>query len=148
MTEAPLDEIKAALLLRIVPVATVATSNITAPATPVAMPFIPYVPTSGVAYLEVHKLLPAEPEAPFIGFDSDVIQRGIFQVDAVMPDQAGEGPGLRLAKLVAARYPRGLSLAVAGLQLKILRPSTVAGAVKDGSWVRFPVSVPWQMSVR
>jgi hypothetical protein len=125
------------------------TPELTSPVTPRAAPLVAYTPTVGTAYMDVHPLLRAEPEHFGIDYANSDFLRGIFQVDVVVPDGAGEAPGVRLASLIAARFPIGLALTVVSTLgtrlLKILRPPTIAAAVKDAPWVRFPVSIPYQL---
>lgn len=112
---------------------------------PIASPLVAYTPTSGTAYLHAHPILRAVPEQYGSAFASDIIRTGIFQVDAVMPDGAGEAPGIRLATLVAVRFASGTTLAVGSYLLRVLAPATVAAAIKDAPWVRFPVSIPYRV---
>lgn len=132
-----------ALVNRLVPVLTTPTSDITTPATPVALPLAPYTPTTNTAYLDIRSLLTAESEGVGLGFNSSDIHRGIFQVDAVVPDNKGENPGLRLAALVAARFAKGTKLVAGSYRVRIHRTPTIAAPVKDAPWVRFPVSIPY-----
>jgi len=151
MSTAPLAEIQAALCARIVSSASnvfPATSNITSPPIQVALPLANYTPAAGTAYLEARPLLLVTPEQYGMAFDGDgdTIHRGIFQIDAVVPDNKGEAQGLRLAKLVADRFALGTMLTAGAYRVKILRPPAVASAIHDKSWIRYPVSVPWFVS--
>ena len=110
---------------------------------PTAYPYVAFTPTVGTAYLEAHPVMRAQPHDLALAFVGSVIRRGIFQVDAVTPDGAGEAPGLRLAALVAALFPQGLVLAAGAYKLQFLTVPTIAAAVKDAPWVRFPVSIPY-----
>lgn len=116
---------------------------LTSPATPIASPLVAYTPTPGTAYFAAHAPLRAVPEAVGIAFTARHIDRGIFQVDAVVPENAGEAPGLRLAALVQARFSLGTSLVAGSYRLQILQKPTIATAVLDAPWVRFPVSIPY-----
>lgn len=137
MTE-PLDvDISTALLTRFT------TPALTSPATPIAKPFIPYTPTPGTAYLDARAIMRAAPEHPSIDFGGSDILRGIFQIDAVVPDTHGENPGLRLASLVAARFPLGLTLAAGAQTIRFHTVPAIAAAIKDAPWVRFPVTIPY-----
>lgn len=129
----------------LVPDPDVATSDITSPPKRVAFPFVEFKPTKGETYLDIRNLLRAEPEHLPLAFTGTFIDRGVFQVDVIAPDGHGEAPAVRIAELVAARYPIGLELSVPTTRLKIqlLRKPTVAGAIKDGAWVRIPVSIPY-----
>lgn len=110
---------------------------------PIASPLVGYTPVPGTPYLDAHSVLRAEPEHLPIGFSGSTIRRGIFQVDAVVPDAAGEAPGIRLAALVAARFPIGTSLVAGSYRLRLDKEPNIAAAVKDAPWVRFPVSIPY-----
>lgn len=110
---------------------------------PIASPFVAYTPSPGVKYLDCHDPLRAEPESPSIAFNQSTILRGIFQVDAVVPDGAGSAVGLRLAALVAERFAEGTALTAGTYKLQINSPATIAASVKDAPWIRFPVSIPY-----
>lgn len=108
---------------------------------PIAYPLIAYTPTAGTSYLYCHPILRAEPRRPGVNFTGSVLRAGIFQIDAVTPDNVGEGPGLRLADLVAARFAIGTKLVAGTFRLLLDKEPTIAAAVKDAPWVRFPVSI-------
>lgn len=114
---------------------------------PIAYPLLPYTPIGGVSFLEVRPLLKAQTQHPAIGYAGSDLNRGIFQVDAVIPDGIGEAAGLRLAGLVLARFPRGTQLAAGPYILKINAPPQTSVAIKDAAWVRFPVSIPYLVIV-
>jgi hypothetical protein len=117
--------------------------DLTVPATPIAMPLVSFTPAPKTPYLDVQPVLRAAPEHFGISNENADILRGIFQVDAVVPDGHGEAPGVRLASLVKARFAQGTKL-VAGTQyLRLNKTPTIAAAVKDAPWVRFPVSIPF-----
>lgn len=124
-------------------IARVTTPNVTSPATPIANPYVAYTPTVGLAYLDIRPVLRAAPENPSLPFDGSNIFRGVFQVDAVASDGGGESPGLRLASLVAARFAVGTKLVAGSYYVKCNKIPTIAAAVKDAPWVRFPVSIPF-----
>lgn len=119
------------------------TPNITSPATPIASPLVAFTPPATGGYVEARPILRAEPDRLGLSFASSKFNRGVFQVDAVVPDNKGEAPGLRLAALVAARFAIGTELVAGGYRLQFLKEPTIATAVKDAPWVRFPVSIPY-----
>lgn len=119
------------------------TPALTSPATPIAFPLVPYTPTSGLKYLAVHAIMRAEPFHPGLSFTSHTERRGILQIDAVIPDNTGEPNGLRLAALVAARFPIGTDMIAGTRRLRLYKEPTIAAAVKDAPWVRYPVSIPY-----
>lgn len=116
---------------------------LTSPATPIAYPMVGFTPTGGVAYIQVWPLLKSQTQHPAIGFVGSNLNRGIFQVDAVIPDGEGEAPGMRLAALVAARYALGTVLAAGPYKLEIKLPVQSSAGVKDEDWVRYAISVPY-----
>lgn len=132
-----------ALLTRLMPNPALVTSDITSPPVPVAMPSIAYVPVTNKPYIEAHNILRAQPQSPTLDFAGSNLFKGIFQVDAVVPQGAGEVTGLRLAAAIAARFPQGLRLPCAPYQIKFNSLSSIAAAVTDAPWVRFPVSIPY-----
>lgn len=147
MTTEPLDVLisKALLGRLLVDIdASTATSSIVSPAIKVALPLIPFTPVTSpapIAYLDARAILRAESDHPGLAFASSNINRGIFQVDVVTPDNKGENPGLRLAALVAARFAIGTELVAGSYKVQIQKLPTIAAAVKDAPWVRFPVSI-------
>ena len=115
---------------------------------PIASPLVDYAPVTGTAYLDARPVMRAEPYQPGLSFAADVIHTGVFQVDAVVPRGQGEASGLRLAALVAERFAAGTALTVSAFRLKVLRPPSIASAVNDDPWVRYPVSVFYYLSTR
>jgi hypothetical protein len=110
----------------------------------IAYPFVAFTPTPGVAYIEARSMLRADVNSPALGFNQSDLFAGIFQVDALIPDGGGETPGIRLAALVAARFYEGTKIALStGRYLKINKIPSIAAAVKDAPWIRFPVSIPY-----
>lgn len=112
----------------------------------IAYPLVAFTPTPGTAYLDARPILRAEPDQPFLAFDSDVIHRGVFQVDTVAPDGAGEAPAVRLASLVAERFAVGTMIYVSWYRIKVLQVPTIGATIKDAPWIRVPVSVPYYLS--
>lgn len=113
-----------------------------------ASPLVNFAPTEGTPYIDARPVMRAASQHMGIAFTDSEVNRGIFQVDAVTPDNQGEAPGLRLASQIAARFAMGteLALAIAGavpLKLQFLKSPTIAAAVKDTPWIRFPVSIPY-----
>lgn len=122
------------------------TPALTSPATPIAYAFVPFTPTPGVSFLQICPVLRAAPNAPGLNRFSGTMFVGVFQIDAVVPDGNGEAAGLRLASLVATRFQFGTVLllqAGPNVKLQLNGVPTIAPAVKDAPWIRFPVSIPY-----
>lgn len=110
---------------------------------PIAFQLVPFTPIDGVAFLQVWPLLKTNASHPGISYSDSVLQTGIFQVDAVMPDGQGEAPGLRVMALIADRFVIGTTLVVGTRRLQINAVPQTGTAIKDGAWVRFPVTIAY-----
>lgn len=137
MTDEPIDVAIQKALLRQLDTPTIGYS--------IAYPFVTFTPTSNTAYIDARALLRAAPDTPYLKLTAPAIRRGIFQVDAVAPDGQGESPGTRIAAIIKARFWPSVSLTANGYRLLILKEPTIAAAVKDAPWVRFPVSIPYTL---
>jgi hypothetical protein len=120
------------------------TPALTSPETPIAWPLVAFIPPASGAYLDARPIMRAETDKPWIAFDSSQVHRGIFQVDAVVPNTGGERAGLNLAALVAARFATGTMIDIAGgYRLKIIDAVSIGTVVPDSPWARYPVSIPY-----
>lgn len=108
-----------------------------------AWPGVTYKPVAGMPYLDVKGMLRSQPENPFYRFGETSTYRGIFQVDAVVPDGSGTQPGTDLAALVIERFTEGSQLVAGRYRLQVISPPWIATAVPDAPWIRFPVSIPY-----
>jgi hypothetical protein len=111
---------------------------------PVAFPLVTFTPpANGGSYVQVHPIMRLPPNHPWLG-DGGTIYGGILQADAVVSDNgAGEPPGLALAALIKARFPRGSQVVAGQYRVQFQRVPTIAAAVKDAPYLRFPVSIPF-----
>ncbi len=112
----------------------------------IAWPFTPFSPVAGVSFLDVRGILRGEPNAVGLAFGGSVLRTGVFQVDAVTPNDQGEAPGLRLAALVTARFAQGVAIIAGALKINLNHEPKIAAAVMDAPWLRFPVSIPYSVS--
>lgn len=111
---------------------------------PISWPDVEFVPTVGVAYYQVHRIMRATPQDLSIAFDGSTMLKGIFQIDSVYPDNAGSNIGLQLAEPVRALFAQGTTLTAGGRRLQIVKTPTIAAATdSDAPWVRLPVSIPY-----
>jgi len=110
---------------------------------PIAYPLVVFAPVVGTPYVDARMLLRAAPEHPALDFGSSDLHKGVFQIDAVVPDGGGEPVGLRLAALIAERFAIGTALTAGAYKLRVMTVPNIAPAVKDAPWVRFPVSVSY-----
>lgn len=109
----------------------------------IAMPFIPYAPKEGTPYLDVRPMMRAKTRHPGLGYNDASLNTGILQIDAVIPDGQGEAPGSRIATKVAERFALGTTLTAGTRKLQINSVVQTTMGIKDGAWVRFPVSITW-----
>lgn len=112
---------------------------------PISYPFIPYIPIEDMAYLEAQPIMKADTQHPGLGYSDSNLGKGIFQVDAVIPDGKGEPTGLRMQAQIAERFAIGTVLIAGNRQVKVNSPPQTAEGIKDGAWVRFPVSVTFEV---
>lgn len=111
---------------------------------PIAFALVPFSPQDDVPFIQVWPIMKAKALHPGLGFHTDsVLNLGIFQVDAVMPDGQGEAPGLRLAATIADRFALGTVLAAGTRKLQINSVPQTTAAIKEGAWIRFPVSIAY-----
>lgn len=108
---------------------------------PIAFALVPFSPADNVAFLQVWPIMKAKTDHPGLGYADSNLGRGIFQVDAVIPDGQGEPPGLRIAAKIAERFAIGTTLVAGSRNLKINSVPQTAAAIKEGAWVRFPVTI-------
>lgn len=112
---------------------------------PIAFSLVPFSPTDDIPFIQVWPLMSAQPNHPGVGYQDSTLNLGIFQVDAVMPDGQGEAPGLRLAAQIADRFKIGTTLTAGMRRLQINMVPKVSTAIKEGAWIRFPVSITYQV---
>lgn len=112
---------------------------------PISSPLVPFTPVVGVSYVDVHPVMRSQPQSIGIDLGGDVLRRGIFQVDAVVPDGQGEQPGLTLASAIAAAFEIGTRLAAESYVLKINSKPYIKGPIKDSAYVRYPVTIPYTL---
>lgn len=112
---------------------------------PIAWPFVKYTPTIGVAYFQVMPLLKSKVQRLGISFDVGAnVNRGIFQVDAVIADGAGEKAALQMTDQIRAIFPYGTQLVTTdGQRLQVADVPQTASPVTDAPWERYPVSIPY-----
>lgn len=110
---------------------------------PIAFALVPFSPQDGIAFIQVWPIMKAKALHPGIGFQDSVLNLGIFQADAVMPDGQGEAPGLRLAATIADRFALGTVLLAGSRRLQINAVPQTSVAIKEGAWIRFPVSIAY-----
>jgi Bacteriophage related domain of unknown function len=112
---------------------------------PIAFTFVPFSPVDGTPFLQVWPIMKAKVTHPGLGYSDSDLNRGIFQVDAVIPDETGEPPGLRMAAQIAERFAIGTTLLAGSRKVQINSVPQTAAAIKEGAWVRFPVTITYTL---
>ena len=112
---------------------------------PMAFPFLPYDPIEDTPYMEAWPIMKAKTQHPTLGYYDSDLQRGIFQVDAVVPDGRGEPIGLRMQAQIVERFAMGTVLLAGQRNLYLNAPPQVTQGMKDGAWIRFPVSITFTL---
>jgi hypothetical protein len=113
-----------------------------APALPVAWENVPFQPTEGATYLRAF-LLPAATTGPDLA-GALRVYRGVYQVSAVTPINAGPGVAEGIAEEIAGLFPLNLRLTGSGLALQIVTPVTAAKGEPDANEYIVPVSFQYR----
>jgi hypothetical protein len=101
-----------------------------------------FTPVAGQVY--VAEALLTGPTLPVgIAVQSSDEYGGIYQVTVFAPLGGTKGPGQTVAKQVADRFPRGLTLTRDGIKIVVLRASQGPGFVSGDRWA-IPVSINYR----
>ena len=111
-----------------------------APAVATAYENAPYKPVEGTPYQRVN-LLRADVENPEMGGSKRAL--GLFQVTLFYPRGKGPGPAETRADLLAAHFPKGLSLTKDGYVITIDGTPRIMAGFEDGDRWAVPVRVPY-----
>ena len=109
---------------------------------PLALENKNYKPTIGTLYLRA-TILPASTAQAGISPSSLEDHLGIYQVDIVVPLNAGNSTANVQADLVAAHFKANQTLTHNGVDVFIKSVSRGAGK-RDGAWFTIPVDVSYQ----
>lgn len=113
------------------------------PPVEIALPFQKFTPTQ--AYLEA-QYLPNTTSELYVGNDSPKWYQGFLQLSVMWPDKGqGDLDARDLASEVAESWKKGTILDGDGFRVRIKRAPSIAPTMKDGAWLRVPVSVPYQV---
>ncbi len=119
--------------------------NPTSPPLDHAMPFQAYSPTEGQEYLDI-SYLPNTTTEVFVGNDTPKWYQGIFQIAVMWPDKGlGVLPARDIASQVAENWKKGPAFDGGSFRLKLPGAPSIAQTLKDGAWLRVPVSIPYQV---
>lgn len=120
----------------------------TAPGSPqvtVALPFQAFSPEEGQEYVEA-TYLPNTTQELFVGNDTPKWYQGFLQLSVMWPDKGqGDLPARDLASEIALAWRKGIALDGGGFRIKIYGAPSIAQTMKDGAWLRVPVSIPYQV---
>jgi len=120
----------------------------TAPGSPsieVAIAHQKFDPVEGNDYLEL-TYLPNTTQELFVGNDAPKWYQGFLQV-AVMSPNKGQGdlPARDIASELVSIWKKGTILDGNGFRIRVTRVPSIAQTMKDGAWLRVPVSIPYQV---
>lgn len=115
------------------------------PPVELVLPFRNFEPTKGEGYLEA-QYLPNTTGEPFVGNNSSKWFMGFLQLTVVWPNEGqGDLPARDLASEVAELWKKGTILDGNGFRVKVYRAPSIAQTLKDGAWLRVPVSIPYHV---
>ena len=123
-------------------------ARIKAPGSPsveVTLPFQPFSPEEGQEYVEAI-FLPNVTQELFVGNETPKGYQGFLQLSVMWPDKGqGDLPARDLASEIAQSWRKGTALDGSGFRIKVPRAPSIAQTMKDGAWLRVPVSIPYQV---
>ena len=90
--------------------------------------------------------LPNTTQELFVGNDTPKWYQGFLQLSVMWPDKGqGDLPARDLASEIALAWRKGIALDGGGFRIKIHGAPSIAQTMKDGAWLRVPVSIPYQV---
>ena len=98
-----------------------------------------FKPSHGATYLRPHLML-AKPVSAGLGSAAPDIQRGVFQVDIMAPDDKGWGDSYALADLLRASFARGKRMEGTGVSL-VCEAVAIGPGLADDTRYKLPVSI-------
>ena len=114
--------------------------KIAAGAIPVALPNIPFSPTTET-YYQVF-IVPATKRA--VGINSVNVQGGFCQVSCFTKEKIGELKAVTMAETILAAFPRNTKLKSGSLKVEINQPPYYSqGLTNNNGWYMVPVTIPY-----
>lgn len=114
--------------------------NKAAGAVPVALPNIPFTPTTET-YYQVF-IVPATKKA--VGINSINVQGGFCQVSCWIKEKVGEIKAITMAENIIAAFPRGTKLTDNSLKVEVIQPAYYSqGLTNNNGWYMVPVTIPY-----
>lgn len=115
------------------------------PPVELALPYQTFNPQEGAEYLEA-TYLPNTTTELFVGNNTPKWYQGFLQLSVMWPDKGfGDLLARDLASAVAENWKKGTALDGGGFRVKVPRAPSIAQTLKDGAWLRVPVSIPYQV---
>lgn len=114
--------------------------KIAAGAVPVALPNIPFTPTTET-YYQVF-IVPSTKKA--VGINSTNVQGGFCQVSCWIKEKIGEIKAITMAENIIAAFPRGTKLTDNSLKVEVIQPAYYSqGLTNNNGWYMVPVTIPY-----
>lgn len=104
-----------------------------------------FTPSFGVPYLRVN-LLPNTPDNSIMG-QATYFERGIFQVTACYPLNAGTANAGDKAQAIRNHFKRGVTMVESGVTVIVTNTPKVAPALIDGDRYSVPISIEYQAQI-
>jgi Bacteriophage related domain of unknown function len=115
----------------------------------IALSNVVFRPTAGVSYLQasmtslVSKALTLGTDVSIGGPGYMLRWDGVYQVEAVWPEDAGADGCYQMQQKLLRLFPRGLTLTTGDGLLIRFDTASLLPARADGAWWRGPVRCPW-----
>jgi hypothetical protein len=104
-----------------------------------------FTPVSGVPYIRVN-LLPNTPDNSIMG-QATYFERGIFQVMACYPLNAGTANAGDKAQAIRNHFKRGVTMVESGVTVIVMDTPKVAPAMIDVDRYSVPISISYQAQI-
>jgi len=112
------------------------------PALPVAYPGIAFTPPADGRYLDA-TFLPNRPANEPVGFNHQIVRRGLFQIAVLWPVGVGQVAPVDIGGQVAAHFARGTVIRRNGVVVSVLNAPWTSPPLQEPDRVRVPVTISW-----
>ena len=115
------------------------------PAVSIAYENTAFTPVAGTPYLKVN-LLPNTPNNDTMG-QAVYFERGIFQVTACYPLNAGTAAAGLKAQAIRNHFKRGVTMVESGITVIVMKTPNIAPALVDADRYSIPISIEYQAQI-
>ena len=115
------------------------------PAIAIAYENMAFTPVLGTPYLRAN-LLPNSPDNSIMG-QATYFERGIFQVTACYPLNAGTANAGAKAQAIRNHFKRGTTMVESSVTVIVTKTPSIATAIPDATHYNIPISIEYQAQI-